>query len=80
MYITQKILDKIEQKYGQPQAYHTTCVMNKIEFDLLKWSMRTGRSHDVTPFVFHNSNLLFSYLGLPSSTKKVTVISAVFGG
>ena len=57
MYITQKILDKIEQKYGQPQAYHTTCVMNKIEFDLLKWSMRTGRSHDVTPFVFQNSNV-----------------------
>ncbi|MBB17497.1 hypothetical protein CMK22_19705 [Candidatus Poribacteria bacterium] len=57
MYITQQILDKIEQKYGQPQTYHTTCAMNKIEFDLLKWSMRKGRAHDITPFVFHNSNV-----------------------
>ena len=57
MYITQQVLDNIELKYGQPQVCHTTCVMSKIEFDLLKWSMRKGRAHDVTPFVFHNSNV-----------------------
>ena len=57
MYITQQVLDDVERKYGQPQAYHTACVLNKSEFDLLKWSMRKGRAHDVTPFIFHNSNV-----------------------
>ncbi|RMF94485.1 MAG: NUDIX hydrolase, partial [Planctomycetota bacterium] len=52
MYITQAVLNRIEQKYGVPHVLRTACLMSRKEFDLLKWSMRRGRAHDVTLFIF----------------------------
>jgi len=51
MYITQRVLDRIERKYGTPKILRTQCTMNRVEFDLLKRSMRDGRRHDVTLFI-----------------------------
>ena len=51
MYITQEVLDKIERKYGVPTLISAQYRMNRAEFDLLKWSMRNGRRHDVTLFI-----------------------------
>ena len=51
MYITQEVLNKIERKYGVPDILHTRYTMNRAEFDLLEWSMRNGRRHDVTLFI-----------------------------
>ena len=51
MYITQEVLNRIERKYGVPKILRTHHTMNRTEFDLLKWSMRNGRRHDVTLFI-----------------------------
>ena len=51
MYITQVVLDQLERKYGVPEVLHTGYTMGRTEFDLLKWSMRNGRRHDVTLFI-----------------------------
>ena len=51
MYITQEILKRLEQKYGVPRVLRTAYTMDQQSFDLLKWSMRHGRAHDVTLFI-----------------------------
>ena len=51
MYITQEVLNRLEQKYGVPRILRTAYTMNQQSFDLLKWSMRHGRAHDVTLFI-----------------------------
>ena len=57
MYITEATLNKLEQKYGVPSVLHTAYQMNAREFDLLKWSMRDGRAHDVTLFIFQGARV-----------------------
>ncbi|MCZ6681261.1 MAG: NUDIX hydrolase [Candidatus Poribacteria bacterium] len=44
-------MNQLEQKYGVPHILRTACQMSQREFDLLKWSMRNGRAHDVTLFI-----------------------------
>ena len=51
MYITQEVLNRLEQKYGVPRILRTAYTMSQQGFDLLKWSMRNGRGHDVTLFI-----------------------------
>ena len=51
MYITQEVLSQLEQKYGVPHILRTAYTMSQEGFDLLKWSMRYGRAHDVTLFI-----------------------------
>jgi ADP-ribose pyrophosphatase YjhB (NUDIX family) len=51
MYITQEVLNQLEQKYGVPRTLRTAYTMSQQGFDLLKWSMRNGRAHDVTLFI-----------------------------
>ena len=51
MYITQEALNQLEGKYGVPRILRTAYTMNQQGFDLLKWSMRHGRAHDVTLFI-----------------------------
>ncbi len=51
MYITQEVLNRLEEKYGVPRILRTAYMMNQQGFDLLKWSMRHGRAHDVTVFI-----------------------------
>ncbi len=51
MYITQETLNQLEGKYGVPRILRTAYTMNQQGFDLLKWSMRHGRAHDVTLFI-----------------------------
>ena len=57
MYITKKVLNKLERKYGVPQILRTAYTMDKRSFELLQWSMRNGRAHDVTPFIFNGGNI-----------------------
>lgn len=57
MYITEKVLYQIERKYGVPQILRTAYTMDKRSFELLEWSMRHGRAHDVTPFIFDGDNI-----------------------
>ena len=51
MYITQEMLNQLEEKYGVPRILRTAYTMNQQGFDLLKWSMRHGRAHDATLFI-----------------------------
>ena len=51
MYVTEKILNQLEQKYGAPQILRTSYAMDQQAFELLEWSMRKGRAHDVTLFI-----------------------------
>ncbi len=51
MYITQETLNRLENKYGVPRILRTAYTMDQQAFDLLKWSMRHGRAHDVTLFI-----------------------------
>ena len=57
MYITQEVLNQLEQKYGVPYLLRTAYTMSQEGFDLLKWSMRNGRAHDVTLFIFKEDKL-----------------------
>jgi ADP-ribose pyrophosphatase YjhB (NUDIX family) len=57
MYITQEILTQLERKYGAPRILCTAYQMTQREFDLLKWSMRNGRAHDVTLFIFQGGEV-----------------------
>lgn len=57
MYITQAVLNQLERKYGEPSLLRTAYTMSQREFDLLKWSMRKGRAHDVTLFIFKNNKV-----------------------
>ncbi len=57
MYITQEVLHQLEQKYGVPHIFRTACTMSQKEFELLKWSMRNGRAHDVTLFIFKGAQI-----------------------
>ena len=71
MYITQEALDKIERRYGVPEILHTRCTMNRAEFDLLKWSMRNGRRHDVTLFISDEQKDKIVVIRKPSYPKGV---------
>lgn len=71
MYITQEVLDKIERRYGVPEILHTRCTMNRAEFDLLKWSMRNGRRHDVTLFISNEEKDKIVVIRKPSYPKGV---------
>lgn len=71
MYITQEVLDKIERRYGVPEILHTRCTMNRAEFDLLKWSMRNGRRHDVTLFISNEEKDKIVVIRKPSYPKDV---------
>ncbi len=57
MYITKKVLYQIERKYGVPQILRTAYTMDKRSIELLQWSMRHGRAHDVTPFILNRDNI-----------------------
>ncbi len=57
MYITQEVLNQLEEKYGVPRILRTAYTMSQREFDLLKWSMRNGRAHDVTLFIFKGDKI-----------------------
>ena len=71
MYITQEVLNKIERKYGVPEILHTRYTMNRAEFDLLKWSMRNGRRHDVTLFISNEEKDKIVVIRKPSYPKGV---------
>ena len=71
MYITQEVLNKIERKYGVPDVLHTRYTTNRAEFDLLKWSMRNGRRHDVTLFIFNEEKDKIVVIRKPSYPKGV---------
>ena len=57
MYVTKQVLNQLEQKYGVPQILRTAYAMNQQSFELLQWSMRDGRAHDVTPFIFKGDKI-----------------------
>ena len=71
MYITQEVLDKIERRFGVPEILHTRYTMNRAEFDLLKWSMRNGRRHDVTLFISDEEKDKIVVIRKPSYPKGV---------
>lgn len=71
MYITQEVLNKIERKYGVPGILHTRYTMNRAEFDLLKWSMRNGRRHDVTLFISNEEKDKIVVIRKPSYPKDI---------
>ena len=71
MYITQEVLNKIERKYGVPDILHTRYTMNRAEFDLLEWSMRNGRRHDVTLFISNEEKDKIVVIRKPSYPKGV---------
>ena len=66
MYITQEVLNRIERIYGVPKILRTHYTMNRTEFDLLKWSMRNGRRHDVTLFISNEGKDEIAVIRKPS--------------
>jgi 8-oxo-dGTP pyrophosphatase MutT (NUDIX family) len=66
MYITEDVLTQLEQKYGVPQTLRTAYNMSRKEFDLLKWSMRKGRAHDVTLFIADSEGEQIAVIQKPS--------------
>lgn len=53
MYITEKVLEGLEAKYGKPAIAHFRHAMIRPEFELLIHSMRQERAHDITLFIFN---------------------------
>lgn len=66
MYITEDVLNQLEQKYGVPAILCTAYTMSQKEFDLLKWSMRNGREHDVTLFISNEEGDKIAVIQKPS--------------
>ena len=58
MYVTEEIIRKLEDKYGTPETVFFKQTMIKPEFDLLINSMKKGRAHDITMFIFNGSMLV----------------------
>jgi len=58
MYITEKTIRRLENKYGRPETVHFRQAMIKPEFDLLVSSMKKDRAHDVTMFIFNGPLLV----------------------
>ena len=71
MYITQEVLDRIERKYGVPKLLRTQYRLDRAEFDLLKWSMRNGRRHDVTLFISNGEKNRIAVIRKPSYPEDV---------
>lgn len=66
MYITESVVNQLERKYGVPATLRTAYRMHRKEFDLLKWSMRNGRAHDVTLFISHTREDKIAVIQKPS--------------
>ena len=66
MYITESVVNQLERKYGVPSSLRTAYRMHQKEFDLLKWSMRNGRAHDVTLFISHEREDKIAVIQKPS--------------
>src|SRR5437879_4093235 len=51
MHIDDTVIAPLEARYGKAEELSMEFAMGEPEFDLLKWSMRRGRAHDVTLFI-----------------------------
>jgi ADP-ribose pyrophosphatase YjhB (NUDIX family) len=58
MYVSEQTIARLERKYGAPEVIHLRQPMIDMEFDLLVGSMKKDRAHDVTLFIFKDSDLV----------------------
>jgi ADP-ribose pyrophosphatase YjhB (NUDIX family) len=58
MYVTEQAIAGVERKYGSPEVIHLRQAMIAFEFDLLVGSMKNDRAHDVTLFIFKDSDII----------------------
>lgn len=57
MYISDQIIKLLESKYGKPRVLKTSYEMRHAGFDLILSSLKKGRSHDVTLFIFKDNKI-----------------------
>lgn len=58
MYISERMIRGMEEKYGTPREMHLRIEMLHPEYGLMKRSMHDGRAHDITLFIFKNGDLV----------------------
>ncbi|OFV68261.1 MAG: NUDIX hydrolase [Candidatus Syntrophoarchaeum caldarius] len=57
MYITEKVLKEVEEKYGKPRIIELAFEMKEDEFRIMRESMRNNRAHDIT-FIIEKGDLI----------------------
>jgi ADP-ribose pyrophosphatase YjhB (NUDIX family) len=50
----------MEERYGQPAEFETEIEMTPNELDVVSRSQKNGRAHDITMFIFKDTQLLFN--------------------
>lgn len=58
MYFNSRVNPEIYQRYGRPQETEFTFEMKPEEFAMVVGSMKGGRAHDITLFIFHGPDLV----------------------
>ncbi|MHC1585223.1 MAG: NUDIX hydrolase [Candidatus Syntropharchaeia archaeon] len=57
MFVSDETIKKLEEKYGSPRIMDVVIEMTPSEFELLRSSMKNGRAHDITLFIFRNGDI-----------------------
>jgi len=51
MYITEDVIKRLAEQYGQPQSWYASMFCYPDEFEMIRASQKDGRNHDVTVYI-----------------------------
>ncbi|MFC1476296.1 hypothetical protein ACFLQW_04780, partial [Candidatus Zixiibacteriota bacterium] len=57
MYVTEEMLAAAREKYGAPDLLQFEAVCPEWEMDIIIGSMKHGRAHDITLFIFRGAEI-----------------------
>ncbi len=60
VYISNRAIKEIEDKFGKPELRETLFEMPDYELSMVKNSQKDGRAHDVTVFIKKGDNFIFN--------------------
>ncbi len=57
MFVTEDMLAAAREKYGTPDVLHSEAICPEWEMDIIVGSMKNGRAHDITMFIFRGEEI-----------------------
>jgi len=57
LYVDEKMIQKMEEKFGRPELLRLTQEITPEEMALVRGSQKHGRAHDITLFIFRGDEL-----------------------
>jgi len=58
MYVTYRLIQEAADRYGYPPVIHMTAPVDREEWEFIRSTQHYGRAHDVTMFIFKETDLL----------------------